>query len=178
MAKLNFGGVEETVVTRREFPIEKAREVLKDEVIAVLGYGVQGPGRRNPLLHRGGRTPRHHSDVSAQRCRRTLRVARHQAPSYRRKGPLFLTWLRHSMARPHRRGTPEGYRCDNGGAERLGRIAALHVSGTPRRQRQLCRGAGRHRPRPRAHTRPRHRNRIGLSVRDHLPPRGCQRPYR
>ena len=53
MAKLNFGGVEETVVTRREFPIEKAREVLKDEVIAVLGYGVQGPGQSMNLRDNG-----------------------------------------------------------------------------------------------------------------------------
>src|SRR5574340_116580 len=45
MAKINFGGVEEEVVTRGEFPLEKAREVLKDEVIAVLGYGVQGPAQ-------------------------------------------------------------------------------------------------------------------------------------
>ncbi|MDR6196781.1 ketol-acid reductoisomerase [Siphonobacter sp. SORGH_AS_0500] len=45
MAKLNFGGVEEEVVTREEFPLEQAREVLKDEVIAVIGYGVQGPGQ-------------------------------------------------------------------------------------------------------------------------------------
>src|SRR5688572_921516 len=45
MAKINFGGVEEEVVTREEFPLEKAREVLKDEVVAVLGYGVQGPAQ-------------------------------------------------------------------------------------------------------------------------------------
>ena len=45
MAKINFGGVEETVVTREEFPLAKARKVLKDEVIAVLGYGVQGPAQ-------------------------------------------------------------------------------------------------------------------------------------
>jgi len=45
MAKINFGGVEEEVVTRDEFPLEKAREVLKDEVVAVLGYGVQGPAQ-------------------------------------------------------------------------------------------------------------------------------------
>ncbi|WP_284461141.1 ketol-acid reductoisomerase [Chryseobacterium sp.] len=45
MAKLNFGGVEENVVTRNEFPLEKAQEVLKDEVVAVIGYGVQGPGQ-------------------------------------------------------------------------------------------------------------------------------------
>lgn len=45
MAKLNFGGVEENVVTREEFPLQKAQEVLKDEVVAVIGYGVQGPGQ-------------------------------------------------------------------------------------------------------------------------------------
>ena len=37
MAQLNFGGVTETVVIRDEFPLEKAREVLKDETIAVIG---------------------------------------------------------------------------------------------------------------------------------------------
>jgi ketol-acid reductoisomerase len=45
MAKLNFGGVEENVVTREEFPLAKAQQVLKNEVIAVIGYGVQGPGQ-------------------------------------------------------------------------------------------------------------------------------------
>lgn len=45
MAKINFGGVEEDVVTRDEFPLEKAREVLANETIAVIGYGVQGPGQ-------------------------------------------------------------------------------------------------------------------------------------
>lgn len=39
MAKLNFGGVEETVVTREEFPLSKALETLKDETIAVLEIG-------------------------------------------------------------------------------------------------------------------------------------------
>lgn len=45
MAKLNFGGVEENVVTRDEFPLSKAQEVLKNETVAVIGYGVQGPGQ-------------------------------------------------------------------------------------------------------------------------------------
>jgi ketol-acid reductoisomerase len=45
MAKINFGGVLEEVVTREEFSLEKARAVLKDEVVAVLGYGVQGPAQ-------------------------------------------------------------------------------------------------------------------------------------
>jgi ketol-acid reductoisomerase len=45
MAKIDFGGVVEEVVTRDEFPLEKARQVLKDEVVAVIGYGVQGPAQ-------------------------------------------------------------------------------------------------------------------------------------
>jgi ketol-acid reductoisomerase len=45
MAKIDFGGVVEEVITRDEFPLEKAREVLKDEVVTVLGYGVQGPAQ-------------------------------------------------------------------------------------------------------------------------------------
>ena len=53
MAKLNFGGVEETVVTREEFTLEKAHEVLKDETIAVIGYGVQGPGQSLNLRDNG-----------------------------------------------------------------------------------------------------------------------------
>lgn len=53
MAKMNFGGVEETVITREEFPLEKAREILKDETIAVIGYGVQGPGQSLNLRDNG-----------------------------------------------------------------------------------------------------------------------------
>ncbi len=53
MAQLNFGGVEETVVTREEFSYDKAREVLKDEVIAIIGYGVQGPGQALNLRDNG-----------------------------------------------------------------------------------------------------------------------------
>jgi ketol-acid reductoisomerase len=45
MAKMNFSGVEEEVVTREEFPLEKARQVLKNETVAVIGYGVQGPAQ-------------------------------------------------------------------------------------------------------------------------------------
>lgn len=45
MPKINFGGVEEDVVTLEEFTMEKAKEILKDETIVVLGYGVQGPAQ-------------------------------------------------------------------------------------------------------------------------------------
>ena len=53
MARLNFGGVEENVVTREEFPLSKAQEVLKDEVIAIIGYGVQGPAQALNLKDNG-----------------------------------------------------------------------------------------------------------------------------
>ncbi len=45
MANINFGGVVEEVITSEEFSLEKASDVLKDETVAVLGYGVQGPGQ-------------------------------------------------------------------------------------------------------------------------------------
>jgi ketol-acid reductoisomerase len=53
MAKMNFGGVEENVVTREEFPLSKAQEVLKNETVAVIGYGVQGPGQSMNLRDNG-----------------------------------------------------------------------------------------------------------------------------
>ena len=53
MAIINFGGTDEQVVTREEFSLEKAKKVLKDEVIAVIGYGVQGPGQSLNLLDNG-----------------------------------------------------------------------------------------------------------------------------
>ncbi|MDP3468803.1 MAG: ketol-acid reductoisomerase [Daejeonella sp.] len=53
MAKINFGGVTEEVVTREEFPLDKAREVLKDETVAIIGYGVQGPGQALNLRDNG-----------------------------------------------------------------------------------------------------------------------------
>lgn len=53
MAQMNFGGVIENVVTRSEFPLEKAREVLKNDTIAVIGYGVQGPGQSLNLRDNG-----------------------------------------------------------------------------------------------------------------------------
>ncbi len=53
MARINFGGVEENVVTRDEFPLQKALNTLKDETIAILGYGVQGPGQSLNLKDNG-----------------------------------------------------------------------------------------------------------------------------
>jgi ketol-acid reductoisomerase len=53
MAKMDFGGTEEEVITRDEFPLERAQEILKDETVAVLGYGVQGPGQAMNMRDNG-----------------------------------------------------------------------------------------------------------------------------
>lgn len=53
MAKIDFGGVKEDVVVRKEFSLAKARRVLKNETIAVIGYGVQGPAQALNLKDNG-----------------------------------------------------------------------------------------------------------------------------
>ena len=53
MVKLKFGDITENVVTREEFPLAKARQVLKNEVIAIIGYGVQGPAQALNLKDNG-----------------------------------------------------------------------------------------------------------------------------
>jgi len=53
MAKIDFGGMTEEVTTSEEFPLEKAREILKDETITILGYGVQGPAQALNLRDNG-----------------------------------------------------------------------------------------------------------------------------
>jgi len=55
MAMIKFGGVEEKVITHEEFPLSKARDVLRNETIAVLGYGVQGPGQSLNMRDNGFR---------------------------------------------------------------------------------------------------------------------------
>ncbi len=53
MAKITFGGAAEEVVTREEFPLSKAKNVLKDEVVAIIGYGPQGYGQSLNLRDNG-----------------------------------------------------------------------------------------------------------------------------
>ena len=53
MAKIDFGGVIEEVITSEEYPLSKARETLKNEIVAILGYGVQGPGQALNLRDNG-----------------------------------------------------------------------------------------------------------------------------
>ena len=53
MAQLDFGGTWEEVVTREEYPLPQAQQYLKDKTIAILGYGVQGPGQALNLKDNG-----------------------------------------------------------------------------------------------------------------------------
>ncbi len=53
MARIDFGGVKETVVTRKEFTMAKAKRILRGETIAVIGYGVQGPAQALNLKDNG-----------------------------------------------------------------------------------------------------------------------------
>ncbi len=53
MALIDFGGVKEEVVTREEFPLAKAQKVLRDEVVAIIGYGPQGHGQSLNLRDNG-----------------------------------------------------------------------------------------------------------------------------
>lgn len=55
MAQITIGGIAEEVITAEEFPLEKARKVLKGETVAVLGYGVQGQGQALNLRDNGVR---------------------------------------------------------------------------------------------------------------------------
>ncbi|OHB77576.1 MAG: ketol-acid reductoisomerase [Planctomycetes bacterium RBG_16_64_10] len=55
MAVIDFGGVKEEVVTREEFPISKALDILKNETVAVIGYGVQGPAQALNMKDNGVR---------------------------------------------------------------------------------------------------------------------------
>ncbi|MFC1496983.1 ketol-acid reductoisomerase [Verrucomicrobiota bacterium] len=53
MALIDFGGVKENVITRKEFSLSKARKILKNETIAIIGYGVQGPAQALNLKDNG-----------------------------------------------------------------------------------------------------------------------------
>jgi ketol-acid reductoisomerase len=67
MAVIDFGGVKEQVVTRKEFTLKKARNVLKKETVAVIGYGVQGPAQALNMKDNGvnvivGQAPEYKKD--------------------------------------------------------------------------------------------------------------------
>jgi ketol-acid reductoisomerase len=42
MAKIKFADTDEIVITSNEFPLAKAKEILRQETIAAVGYGIQG----------------------------------------------------------------------------------------------------------------------------------------
>jgi ketol-acid reductoisomerase len=67
MAVIDFGGEKEKVVTRKEFTLARARKVLKDEIVAVIGYGVQGPAQSLNMRDNGinvivGQSPKFKKD--------------------------------------------------------------------------------------------------------------------
>ncbi|HPC57951.1 MAG TPA: NAD(P)-binding domain-containing protein, partial [Kiritimatiellia bacterium] len=67
MPMIDFGGVKENIVTRKEFPLKKAQKVLKNETVAVIGYGVQGPAQSLNMRDNGirvivGQDPRFQGD--------------------------------------------------------------------------------------------------------------------
>jgi len=51
--EISFGGKKEKVVTHKSFTLARARQALKGEVIAVIGYGVQGPAQALNLKDNG-----------------------------------------------------------------------------------------------------------------------------
>jgi ketol-acid reductoisomerase len=73
MAIIDFGGVKEKVVTRKEFPLSRARKVLKNEVIAVIGYGVQGPAQSLNLKDNGFKVIIGQSKAFQQDWKRAIR---------------------------------------------------------------------------------------------------------
>ena len=116
MAIMNFGGVEENVVTREEFPLEKAREVLKNETIAVIGYGVQGPGQSLNLRDNGFNVI-----VGQRKDSKTWdkAVADGWVPGETLfeieeacENPLLLTRIRHHIQRTYRHHSSCRYRCN------------------------------------------------------------------
>ena len=78
MALIDFGGTKEQVVTRKEFPMAKARKLLKNETIAVIGYGVQGPAQALNLRDNGFKVivGNRYGDARSQVKRGALRPVR------------------------------------------------------------------------------------------------------
>jgi ketol-acid reductoisomerase len=98
MAKINFGGEVEDVVLREEFPVEKAREVLKNEVIAIIGYGVQGPAQALNMKDQGftviiGQAPEFKEDWD-----KAIRDGFSLWKKLPKRAPLSSTWclMRHN----------------------------------------------------------------------------------
>ena len=128
MAQINFGGVLENVVTREEFSLDMAREVLKSETVAVIGYGVQGPGQSlnlkdngiNVIIgqRKGGKSWEkaladgwienknlfeieeacNHCAIFTFRCRTNCFLAFDKTTFNSRKSIVFFSWIRHNFS--------------------------------------------------------------------------------
>ena len=175
----------ENVITREEFPLEKAREILKDETIAVLGYGVQGPGQACNLRDNGFNV------IVGQRPGKTYDKA--VADGWVPGETLF------SIEEAAEKGTIVCMLLSDAAQiavwpkikQYLTPGKALYFSHgfgitykertNPRRPRTelfLRRLSGRYGPGYRPYAGFRHRHRFGLSVRDDFQARGLLRPYR
>lgn len=55
MKTVEISGHKETIIGRSDYPIEQCREILKDEVTAILGYGPQGRGQSLNMKDQGFR---------------------------------------------------------------------------------------------------------------------------
>ena len=53
MTVIKLAQIEEKVVTRDEFPLKKATSLLRNETIAIIGYGIQGPAQALNLKDNG-----------------------------------------------------------------------------------------------------------------------------
>src|SRR5262249_35570710 len=45
MKEIRIGDTVEQAIERADYPLDRVKQILKDETVAVLGYGVQGRGQ-------------------------------------------------------------------------------------------------------------------------------------
>ena len=52
-SKLTINNVEETIIERKDYPLTKCKEILKDKIISIIGYGPQGRSQALNLRDNG-----------------------------------------------------------------------------------------------------------------------------
>ena len=183
MAIMNFGGVDENVVTREEFPLEKAREILKDETIAVIGYGVQGPGQSMNLRDNGfnvivgqrkgsktwdkavadGWVPGETLFEIEEACQRGTIIEYLLSDAAQIEvWPKVFSWIRHHLQRAHGYRSSCRCRCSTGCAQRFGNQFTAHVLARSGAQFELCYFPRCDRARQRESYSSRYRSRFGI----------------
>src|ERR1041384_6592324 len=204
MAMIDFGGTKEEVVTRKEFPMARARKVLKGETIAIIGYGVQGPAQSLNLRDNGfkviiGQASAFKRDwdravkdgwvpgktlfeIDEAVRRGTIIQMLVSDAAQRAIWPAVKRNLKPGDALYFSHGFSIAYRKQTGVVPPpdvdVIMVAPKGSGPRCRHQLQFRRRAGRHRPGQGALPGCRHRHRIGLLVSDDLPTRSVQRPDR